>query len=168
MTDHGPVPRETLDDLLNITQVIFGAKGEVLNLAMPSDRELNATLPLVGGRNLPHTLDEVRQQLERRLWEAIPKWRAAKLGPKTEMKAKPAPSSDLAQFYRPKEERDQGDHGNASIEARVREMTYADLAKLCQANGLSYKLEAPNNGVLVMRARNAVYNALRAGKPITL
>lgn len=51
----------------------------------------------------------------------------------------------------------------ARLEAEVRTMPYTQLLELCKANGLEFNETAPNAGILTMRARNAVYNAIRAG-----
>jgi hypothetical protein len=55
-----------------------------------------------------------------------------------------------------------------TVEARVREMTSARAIEVCKANSITFKTEAPNPGVLGMRAKNALYVAIRRGVDIKL
>jgi hypothetical protein len=52
---------------------------------------------------------------------------------------------------------------SGTVEARVREMTSARAIEVCKANNIAFKTEAPNPGVLGMRAKNALYVAIRRG-----
>lgn len=58
--------------------------------------------------------------------------------------------------------------GSARLEARVREMKSADAIAACERNGLTFKREAPNPGVLGMRAKNSLYAAIRRGVELKL
>lgn len=158
-TNHGPVPRETLDELLNMVRARFNSDGSLASLELPGGRELNALLPLVGGRNLPHGLDDIQRQLEAAAWATLPKWRAARLAPKAEIKTKPALPPDLARFYAQPD----ADEGRAGLEAKVRMMKTNGLLAWCRTNQLSIEPHPTNNGLTAMRARNALYLAIKRG-----
>lgn len=49
---------------------------------------------------------------------------------------------------------------------RIPTMGYAEMLELCKANGLRFKEQAQNQGILVMRARNALYCALRENRTL--
>lgn len=49
---------------------------------------------------------------------------------------------------------------------RIPQMSYDEMLALCERNGLRFKRTAQNQGILVMRARNALYWALRENKPL--
>jgi hypothetical protein len=47
-------------------------------------------------------------------------------------------------------------------------MKSADAIAACERNGLIFKREAPNPGVLGMRAKNSLYAAIRRGVELKL
>lgn len=57
---------------------------------------------------------------------------------------------------------------SSGLEARVREMNSAMAVAACEKNNLTFKREAPNPGVLGMRAKNALYAAIRRGVELKL
>lgn len=55
----------------------------------------------------------------------------------------------------------------AGLEARVKVMKGGDAIALARLNNLPVVWDAPNNGVLVMRCKNAAYHAIRKGTTLT-
>lgn len=52
-------------------------------------------------------------------------------------------------------------------ETKIKMMKWPEIEALCKKNGIELLADAPNPGVRVMRARNALYNHLKAGKKLS-
>jgi len=156
-----PIPKPVMDELLNLVRRGFDHVGNLTYLAIPAPREITETLPLIGGRNIPHSIDDITSALINETWRVLPGWRTAHIA-RRHGKGGPtpvtgAPATIVAADATPAPE---------TWEARIRTMPYPELARLCETNGIDYKKEAPNPGILTMRARNACYNAIKAGKTL--
>lgn len=152
-----PIPAPVLDELLTCARVEFDRAGNLTLMELPRASQVPALLNLCGGKQLSHSVDEILFEVECGLWKAMPRMRLAARQAHGTPKPEPrVPPPGVARFYAPPVTA-------TSWEARIKTMPYSELAELLARHGVTYKLEAPNGGILTMRARNAAYNWMKQG-----
>ncbi len=150
------IPASVMDELLTLVHVEFSPTGHLTYLQFPSTRQLLAQFSVLGGKNLPHSVDEVALELENRFWAVLPKWRAAHCAPKKliiQREAKP----ELAKFYK-------AETPASEWEAKIKSAKLGTLIEICRVNSIAFDIHPSNNGLSSMRARNQLYAALRRGQ----
>jgi hypothetical protein len=155
------IPQKILLDMLGWAKIQVYDDSRY-TLVLPRYKHLSGIMDECGGRNLDVSVEDIATALGKAAIERLVVLRAENTkGPGKPVRGVP---ENLQRFYT----KTTPEPPAALIEAQIRSTPYEQLERICAANNVSYLKQAPNQGVLVMRARNALYAALRAGKEIKM
>ncbi len=150
-----PPPIVMLDEMKALVRVAITDGGNV-SVHCPSWRSLYRHLVCIGHSKTPLPDESVWKELDQWVASMLPKWKEHYSSIKTAKPQLPKGASFGPRLVR-------ADTSSVSWEARIKVMPFVQLDALCSANKIKFDPNAPNPGIRTMRARNALYAALRRG-----